>query len=144
MRSDSIGLPVVEPVVAQDAHEWHTSGVPAPLIKNKNKNLRTKTLNLSCERRLSKTSENVEKSPSTLPGRPSTGRVQRGADARRTRRTAVYALYRGDEFVDVGTADELAGRRHVTPEYVRWMACPVARRRDRGGRLLAVRTEEDR
>lgn len=45
-------------------------------------------------------------------------------------RAATYALYRGDELVDVGTARELAGRMGVTAEYVRWMATPTARRRD--------------
>lgn len=56
-------------------------------------------------------------------------------------RAATYALYRGDELVDVGTARELAGRMGVTAEYVRWMATPTARRRDRGRRLLAYRID---
>ena len=58
-------------------------------------------------------------------------------------RAATYALYRGDELVDVGTADELAERRHVTAAYVRWMATPTARRRVRGRRLLAYRIDDD-
>lgn len=58
-------------------------------------------------------------------------------------RAATYALYRGDELVDVGTARELAGRLGVTVEYVRWMATPTARRRDRGRRLLAYRIDNE-
>lgn len=58
-------------------------------------------------------------------------------------RAATYALYRGDELVDVGTARELAGRLGVTVEYVRWMATPTARRRDRGHRLLAYRIDDE-
>jgi len=61
---------------------------------------------------------------------------------RRTDRTAVYALYRGEDFVDVGTANELAGRRGVKAASIRWLASPASQRRDRGQRLLAFRVEE--
>ena len=50
----------------------------------------------------------------------------------------VYALYKGDEFIDMGTADELAKRRNVKPESIRWLATPSARKR---GGLAAYRIE---
>lgn len=34
----------------------------------------------------------------------------------------IYALYRGDEFVDVGTAKELGERQGVKPDTIRWLA----------------------
>ena len=36
----------------------------------------------------------------------------------------IYALYRGDKFIDVGTAKELAKRRGVTPAYIRYLSTP--------------------
>jgi len=57
-----------------------------------------------------------------------------------------YALYRGDEFVAVGTARELARKRGVKPSTIRFMASPAYRRRDsgRGARVVAYRLEDDR
>lgn len=52
-----------------------------------------------------------------------------------------YALYRGDEFVDVGTADELAERMGVKAETVLFYASPSWRRRSASYRnpTVAVR-----
>lgn len=55
-----------------------------------------------------------------------------------------YALYRGDEFLDVGTALELSKRFHVDPETIRWYSTPVHHRRCEGreNRLLAIRVND--
>jgi hypothetical protein len=43
--------------------------------------------------------------------------------------STLYALYRGDEFVDVGTANELAERRGVMADSIRYLASAAYRRR---------------
>ena len=60
-------------------------------------------------------------------------------------REAVFALYRGDEFVDVGTKEELARKMGVKPSSISFMATPAYRRRNEGNenRLMAYRLEED-
>jgi len=55
----------------------------------------------------------------------------------------VYALYRGDEFVDVGTAEELAERHNIKPETVRWMSTPSYQKRGTEDKLMAYKIEED-
>lgn len=58
---------------------------------------------------------------------------------------STFALYRGDEFVDVGTAEEIAKRLGCKPDTIRFYATPSyqARLKDRDKRLIAVRIEED-
>lgn len=34
----------------------------------------------------------------------------------------IYALYKGEEFIDVGTAKEIAERQGMTAKAVRWLA----------------------
>lgn len=41
----------------------------------------------------------------------------------------IYSLYHGDEFIGVGTADELAKLIDVTPDTIRWMSTPVHKKR---------------
>ncbi|MFT8424939.1 MAG: hypothetical protein ABF682_00700 [Liquorilactobacillus sp.] len=41
------------------------------------------------------------------------------------RRICWYALYRGDEFVDVGTLNELAVRHHTSIKTLRFKATPT-------------------
>lgn len=36
----------------------------------------------------------------------------------------LYAIYRGDEFIDLGTLEELAERRHVRVDSIRFLASP--------------------
>lgn len=49
-------------------------------------------------------------------------------------RGQMYAVWRGDECLAVGTVAELAERFKVRPETVRWWASPAAHRRaDEGG-----------
>lgn len=59
-------------------------------------------------------------------------------------REAVFALYRGDEFVDVGTKKELAAKLGIKPESVGFLASPENARRNRGGnRLMAYRIDDE-
>lgn len=52
-----------------------------------------------------------------------------------------FVIYRGDDVVDMGTAEDLAARRGVKTDTIRWMSTPSARRRDGGRREVAVRVE---
>jgi len=36
-----------------------------------------------------------------------------------------FALYKGEEFIDIGTAKEIAKRRGVTPEFIRYLSTPA-------------------
>lgn len=44
-------------------------------------------------------------------------------------RVPIIAVYKGDEFIDVGTAEELAERLNRTPATILWQTSPTARRR---------------
>lgn len=53
-----------------------------------------------------------------------------------------YAVWRGEECIAIGTAQELAERFGVKPETVRWWASPTAHRRadeSKKGHKVAVR-----
>lgn len=58
--------------------------------------------------------------------------------------TATYVLYRGDEVLDVGTAQEIADRRGVKAETIRFYctASYQGRIRNRDKRLVAERVVE--
>ena len=40
-----------------------------------------------------------------------------------------YAVYKGDEFIFVGTLEEVAEKLGVSTKSVKWMATPAAKRR---------------
>lgn len=56
-----------------------------------------------------------------------------------------YALYKGDTFVDMGTADYLAKLLNVKRETIKWLASPTARKRRKKGEdsnaLICVRID---
>ena len=54
-----------------------------------------------------------------------------------------YALYRGDEFVDVGTAEEIAERQGIRPESVKWMSTPSYHKRGGYGKLRSYKIVEE-
>lgn len=54
-----------------------------------------------------------------------------------------YALYRGDEFVDLGTADELASRRGCKASSIKFMASPAYHRRHGYESVKAYKIPED-
>lgn len=37
----------------------------------------------------------------------------------------IFALYKGEEFIDIGTAKEIAKRRGVTPEFIKYLSTPA-------------------
>lgn len=59
-----------------------------------------------------------------------------------------YALYKGDEFIDLGTKEYLSKLLGVTKKTIGWLASPSARKRRRKGEdsnsLLCVRIETDK
>ena len=57
-------------------------------------------------------------------------------------RNQLFALYKGDEFIDVGTARELSGKHGISTKSIYWMASPSNQKRDRGNKLLAIRLED--
>ena len=52
-----------------------------------------------------------------------------------------FAIYKGEKFLDEGTAEELAERFGVTPKTIRWWATPTSHKRDKGNRKTAVRLD---
>lgn len=60
------------------------------------------------------------------------------------RRKETYALYRGDELVDVGTRDEVAARQGIKPSTVVFYASPSYRRRvkEESNGVIAVRVDD--
>jgi len=62
----------------------------------------------------------------------------------RPKGNALYSLYRGDDFVDVGTAEELATRHGIKESSIVHMSTPSYHRRKVGDRLLAYKLEEER
>lgn len=56
---------------------------------------------------------------------------------------ATYALYRGDDFVDLGTARELGERHGIKPKNIQFMASPSHKRRGNYAKRLAAYRIED-
>jgi hypothetical protein len=61
--------------------------------------------------------------------------------AKAKRHEKTYALYRGDEFIDLGTIKELAARRGVSPSTIKYMTMPVHHRRTTYGAMRAYLIE---
>jgi hypothetical protein len=60
-------------------------------------------------------------------------------------KTAEYALYKGETFLDIGTAKELADKFHVSTNFIQWLAYPTALKRyneSNGNRMIAVKLGE--
>ena len=55
----------------------------------------------------------------------------------------VYAIYKGDEFIMVGTAKECAARLKVQEDTIRWMTYPISKKRNKGNRMDAFVIEDD-
>lgn len=60
-----------------------------------------------------------------------------------------FALYKGDEFIDLGTAKELADKYNVTPKYIRFLSTPSNKKRIANYKkkninsLISVKIEDD-
>lgn len=61
----------------------------------------------------------------------------------RPRKKNVYAVYRGDEMLGMGTADELAEKMGVKRDTVLWLSTPAAHRRANDRRMVAYKIEEE-
>ncbi len=55
---------------------------------------------------------------------------------------AVYAVYRGDEFVDLGTAEELRERTGMDARLIRWYCSPTWLRRSGGRGTVVIRIDD--
>ena len=59
-----------------------------------------------------------------------------------------FALYKGDKFIDLGTAKELAEKYNVTPKTIRYLSTPANRRRiektkkDVSNALISVKIDD--
>lgn len=57
-----------------------------------------------------------------------------------------YSVYKGDEFIFIGTLDEVAERLGVSTKSVKWMATPAAKKRaDKPGstKMIVEKVEVD-
>lgn len=59
-----------------------------------------------------------------------------------SRPAAVFALYRGDRFIDLGTAKELEERTGIKPSTIR-RACKAFKIRDIKRGLIAIRIDDE-
>lgn len=54
-----------------------------------------------------------------------------------------YAMYKGDEFIDVGTLTYLAEKYHKKQKTLKFLATPSAHKRSVKNKLLLYRIKED-
>lgn len=57
-----------------------------------------------------------------------------------------FALYRGDQFIDLGTRQELAKKMGVTPKTISYLSTPARMRKIKGKEnksLIAIKIEDD-
>lgn len=61
------------------------------------------------------------------------------------RKKQEYALYKGDEFIDLGTIEELAERMGVTPKTIRYYQTPNYKKKgkDDSNRKVLIKIERD-
>lgn len=55
----------------------------------------------------------------------------------------VYAIYKGDEFVDMGTSKELAKKFGIREESVKFFSYPTNHRRNKGKRKIAIVIDDE-
>ncbi|ADC52171.1 MULTISPECIES: hypothetical protein [Alkalihalophilus] len=59
-----------------------------------------------------------------------------------------YAVYKGDEFLVLGTAEECAKQLNVSADYIKWLTMPTAKRRVEKSKnpekcMVAIRLEDE-
>lgn len=54
-----------------------------------------------------------------------------------------YAVYKGDKFIDLGTADYLAAKFGVKADTIRFRSTPTYKKRVTDDALITVRIEDD-
>lgn len=57
----------------------------------------------------------------------------------------IYAVYKGDEFIDLGTKKELAKKLNLKPSSVHFLSTPTYRKRikDISNSLIVIRIDDD-
>lgn len=57
----------------------------------------------------------------------------------------IYAAYKGDVFIDLGTKEELAKRLGCKPKSITFMTTPTYKKRIKGkeNRLMVIKVEEE-
>lgn len=56
---------------------------------------------------------------------------------------AEYAVYKGDQFIDLGTADYLANKLGVPRKTIWYWTAPAYWKKNKGNSLVAIRIEDD-
>lgn len=54
-----------------------------------------------------------------------------------------YALYKGDTFLDIGTAEQLAEKFNLSPNFIKWAGCPSAVKRYAGRGYITVKVDDE-
>lgn len=54
-----------------------------------------------------------------------------------------YAVYKGDEFVTISTADECAKELGVKLETIKWLCTPTAKKRQGKNSIVVVKMEDE-
>lgn len=55
----------------------------------------------------------------------------------------MYALYKGDSFIDLGTKEHLANLLNVKIETIEYYMSPAHRRRSKDNAYIVIKIEED-
>ena len=55
----------------------------------------------------------------------------------------IYAVYKGDEFLVVGTVEECARYMNCSTKTIKWLASPSNIKKDKGNRLIAFKVEDE-
>lgn len=53
----------------------------------------------------------------------------------------IYAVYKGDEFLDLGTAKELSKKFNVKEKTIHYWSTPTNRKRNKNG-MIVIKVEE--
>ena len=61
----------------------------------------------------------------------------------RGRPTKEYAIYKGDEFIAIGTIKELVKKTGYSETTLRYCTHPASRRRNKGNRLIVFKVEDE-
>ena len=60
-------------------------------------------------------------------------------------REKIFAVYKGDEFIDLGTRKELAEKLNIKPNSIKFYSTPIYRKRtkDKPNSLIVIKIEDD-
>lgn len=62
---------------------------------------------------------------------------------KQTNKTTEFAVYKGEEFIFVGTIDEIVEHTGYKRSTIEFMTHPVAKKRNKGNGIALYRIEED-